>query len=85
MRIGLRVIRDEHRSLAAVVDGLCLLARQAADGATAPDFALFEAIIAYLAGFPARQHHPKEDSVLFPAIRRRSSALDDVIAILHDQ
>ncbi|PWC31604.1 hemerythrin domain-containing protein [Azospirillum sp. TSO22-1] len=85
MHVGLRVIRDEHRTLAAVVDGLSVLAQRMAGGQDRPDFPLLEAIIAYIEGFPARLHHPKEDSVLFPAVQRRTRDLDDTIAELHRQ
>jgi hypothetical protein len=46
MHVGLRVIRDEHRTLAAVVDGLAQLAQEMGSGRSKPDFALLEAIIA---------------------------------------
>jgi len=85
MHVGLRVIRDEHRTLAAVVDGLSQVAREMAAGRAKPDFALLDAIIAYIEGFPAQLHHPKEDSVLFPAVQRRTHDLDAVIADLHRQ
>ncbi|HYH21638.1 MAG TPA: hemerythrin domain-containing protein [Azospirillum sp.] len=90
MHVGLRVIRDEHRTLAAVVDGLSQVAREMAakemaPGRAKPDFALLDAIIAYIEGFPAQLHHPKEDSVLFPAVQRRTRELDAVIAELHRQ
>jgi hemerythrin-like domain-containing protein len=85
MHVGLRVIRDEHRTLAAVVDGLSQVAREMASGRAKPDFGLLGAIIAYIEGFPAQLHHPKEDSVLFPAVQRRTRDLDDVIADLHHQ
>lgn len=100
MHVGLRVIRDEHRTLAAVVDGLSqvakemaakemvakeMAAKEMAECRAKPDFALLDAIIAYIEGFPAQLHHPKEDSVLFPAVQRRTHALDAVIADLHRQ
>ncbi|HYD65721.1 hemerythrin domain-containing protein [Azospirillum sp.] len=90
MHVGLRLIRDEHRTLAAVVDGLSqvakeMAAKETASGRAKPDFALLDAIIAYIEGFPGQLHHPKEDSVLFPAVQRRTHDLDAVIAELHRQ
>lgn len=85
MHVGMRVIRDEHRTLAAVVDGLVQVLAAIETGRNPADFDLLSAFIAYIEGFPARQHHPKEDAVLFPAVRRCTRDLDEVIAELHRQ
>lgn len=82
MHAGLRVIRDEHRTLAAIIDGLVHLVETIEQGRMTPDFALLAAILDYVEAFPDRLHHPKEDLVLFPAVRRRTHDLDQVITEL---
>jgi branched-chain amino acid transport system ATP-binding protein len=69
------IIRDEHRSLAAVLHGFGYLMTEILGGRSAPDFELFDAMLRYIDGFPERLHHPKEDQYLFPAVRRRSPGM----------
>ena len=68
---ALSIIRNEHRSIAAVLHGLTYLVRQIQQSGAKPDFALFGAMIHYIDAFPERFHHPKEDRFLFPALRLR--------------
>lgn len=82
MHAGLRIIREEHRALGAVTDGMIHLINAIEAGLVAPDFTLLGAILDYIENFPDRLHHPKEDQVLFPAVRRRTAELDQVIAEL---
>jgi nucleotide-binding universal stress UspA family protein len=58
----LAVIRDEHRSLAAVIHGLELLVRQAREANEPPSFPLLHAMLYYIKEFPETLHHPKEDA-----------------------
>jgi hemerythrin-like domain-containing protein len=79
------VIRDEHRSIAAVLQGLRYLATEMRFGRMEADFALLDAMLRYIEGFPERLHHPKEDKYLFPVIRRLAPELDAVIDELEQQ
>jgi hemerythrin-like domain-containing protein len=72
MRTALNVIRDEHRSIAAVLHALKELAKQAQDPAVRPEFEVFHAMIYYIDQFPERLHHPKEDRYLFPPVVQRA-------------
>ena len=82
---ALGIIKDEHRSLAAVVNGLqSVVANSVACGGV-PDFALLRAMLFYIQAFPERQHHPKEDDFLFARLRLRSSECDAVMAELAQQ
>ncbi len=63
--LAIRIIRDEHHALAAVLHGLQYLVRQIRAGRSEPDFALLGAMIYYIDTFPERFHHPKEDAWLF--------------------
>jgi len=69
MKESLRILKDEHRSLSAVLSGLRHLTRLAGDPAVKPDFAVFRAMIRYIDEYPERQHHPKEDEFLFARLR----------------
>ncbi|HEX5613335.1 MAG TPA: hemerythrin domain-containing protein [Burkholderiales bacterium] len=73
MRQAIRILRDEHRSIAAVLHGLNELAQVSQETSARPDFAVFRAMIYYIDTFPERLHHPKEDAVLFPRVEARSA------------
>lgn len=66
----LRIIRDEHASLSAMLRSmLMLLARGPGDE---PDtfFNVLRAMLFYIDEFPEKQHHPKESDLLFPKVVR---------------
>ena len=46
---AIRIIQDEHRSLAAVLHGMLYLVRQTRDRGTKPDFVVLGAIVLWLA------------------------------------
>lgn len=68
---AIRIIHDEHRSMAAVLHGMLYLVREIRDHGAKPNFDLFGAMIYYIDAFPERFHHPKEESFLFRALRIR--------------
>ena len=68
---AIRIIHDEHRSLAAVLHGMLYLVHQIRDRGAKPHFDLFGAMIYYIDAFPERFHHPKEDQYLFRLLRMR--------------
>ena len=76
---AVRTIRDEHRTLAAVLHGMLHLVRETADRGTAPDFRVLDAMVYYIDTFPERQHHPKEDRYLFRILRRRCADAGPVL------
>lgn len=82
---ALTVIRDEHRSLAAVIHALqAVLARHSAGQGT--DLQLLQAGLFYLEQFPQRVHHPREEQTLFKLLRQRTAqgnALIDELAQQH--
>ena len=81
----LAVIRDEHRSLAAVIHGLEYLVRQARDGGAVPSFPLLRAMLHYIKAFPETLHHPKEDAYLFRKLRARTHEFDATLDELERQ
>jgi nucleotide-binding universal stress UspA family protein/hemerythrin-like domain-containing protein len=66
------IIRDEHRSLAAVLHAWLHLLRTS-HGREAPDPALMRAMVRYIQDFPVALHHPKEEEYLFAKLRSRTS------------
>jgi hemerythrin-like domain-containing protein len=68
---AVRIIRDEHRTLAAVLHGMLYLVREIGERATEADFRVLDAMVYYIDTFPERFHHPKEDRYLFRMLRRR--------------
>ena len=68
---AIQKIREEHRSISAVLHGLKQLARDAQNAGVKPEFAVFRAMIHYIDEFPEQLHHPKEDKYLFPPLAAR--------------
>jgi nucleotide-binding universal stress UspA family protein/hemerythrin-like domain-containing protein len=69
-------IRDEHRSLAAVLHAWTHLISTSRSADTRPDPALLRAIVRYIKDFPLTLHHPKEDEYLFRRLRERTTAVN---------
>lgn len=79
------IIRNEHRTLTAVIDALKHVADDIAQSRLTPDYKLLWSILYYIEEFPETQHHPKEDDVLFPIVRRRTHEVDATIDDLQRQ
>ena len=67
----LGILREEHRTLAAVLHGMLYLVREIRAGRAVPDFKVLGAMLYYIDIFPERFHHPKEDRYLFRLLRLR--------------
>ncbi|MFO1311416.1 MAG: universal stress protein [Burkholderiales bacterium] len=81
----LAIIRDEHRSLAAVVHGLEYILREARATGHPPSFPVLRAIVRYVRAFPEALHHPKEDAYLFPRLRARTDECNATLDELEAQ
>ena len=68
------IIRDEHRSLAAVMHAWMHALADAREAGTAVDAALMRAIVRYVQEFPVKLHHPKEQEHLFRRLRQRTTS-----------
>src|SRR5215213_452637 len=79
---AIQKIRDEHRSISAVLHALKQLARDAQDARVKPGFDVFRAMIHYIDEFPEQLHHPKEDQFLFPAVAARVPGTQELIESL---
>ncbi|HEX4798199.1 MAG TPA: hemerythrin domain-containing protein [Burkholderiales bacterium] len=81
----LNIIRDEHRSIAAVLHGMQYLVNEIRTRKTKIDPRVFRAMLYYLDTFCDRMHHPKEDRYLFGAMRRRGARANALIAELEKE
>src|SRR5450755_2500330 len=81
---AIRIIREEHQSLAAVLHGLQYVVREIRGGAQ-PDFALLGAMVYYIDTFPERFHHPKEDAWLFRLLLLRHLPAKALLARLKSE
>ncbi|MGQ0579184.1 MAG: hemerythrin domain-containing protein [Betaproteobacteria bacterium] len=82
---AIRLIKDEHRSMAAVLHACEYVVGKSLSTGTLPDFKLLRAMLYYLREFPQRRHHPNEDRVLFARVRERTHEADAAIADLEDE
>jgi nucleotide-binding universal stress UspA family protein/hemerythrin-like domain-containing protein len=79
------IIRDEHRSLGAVIHGLEHVVREARTKAVAPQFPLLRAMLHYIKAFPETLHHPKEEAYLFRKLRIRTTEYSETLDELERQ
>ncbi len=75
----LRIIRDEHGALSAVLRSIGLLLSQCRRRQLDAEFGVLRAMLFYIDEFPEQVHHTKETQLLFPALRARSSEADAVL------
>jgi nucleotide-binding universal stress UspA family protein/hemerythrin-like domain-containing protein len=73
---AIATIRDEHRSLAAVLHAWQHLLQSSERQGVAPDLPLMRAMLHYIRDFPVALHHPKEQEHLFRTLRQRTSAVN---------
>ena len=69
---ALRIILDEHQSLAAILHAMRHIIGEIGAGRLQPDFGLLRAMVYYLDAYPEQSHHPKEDRYLFAPLKRRT-------------
>ena len=79
MHATLRVIRDEHGVLSAVLRSISLLLSESKRHGYKPDFTILRAMLFYIDEFPEKVHHTKESELLFPKLRQRSGELAAVL------
>jgi len=79
MHPTLRVIRDEHGVLSAVLRSISLLLTECRRRQIQLDFTVLRAMLFYIDEFPEKVHHTKESELLFPKSRERS---DEGAAVL---
>jgi hemerythrin-like domain-containing protein len=79
MHDTVRVIRDEHSVLSAVLRSIILLLSESKRHGHPLDFTVLRAMLFYIDEFPEKVHHTKESELLFPKLRERSGELAAVI------
>lgn len=71
---ALRVIRDEHATLAAMLQSLTQMLKRGPDPEGRDQHELYfdvlRAMLFYIDEFPEKMHHPKESDLLFPRVAR---------------
>ena len=75
----IRIIREEHQALAAMLRSILLLLAQHRRQSTQPDFAALRAMLFYVDEFPEKRHHRKESELLFPKLRARTPLSRDLL------
>ncbi len=78
----LRVIREEHTALSAMLQSLLLMLKQGPGQDPPRFFDVVRAMLFYIDEFPERLHHPKESDLLFPRVARAVPATLETIARL---
>lgn len=69
---SLRVIRDEHASLAAMLQSMRMMVERGPSDDRRNFFDVLRAMLFYIDEFPERLHHPKESNLLFPKVVKAS-------------
>ena len=82
---ALEIIHDEHRALAAMLNGMRTIAVGIRDGRLKMDFGLYAAMLRYMEEVPEKLHHPKEGEYLFARLRQRCEAARAVLAHLEQE
>jgi hemerythrin-like domain-containing protein len=70
---------EEHRAISAVLHGMQYLVRQHKERDKPLDPKVLRAMLYYLDVFPEREHHPKEETILFASLRKRTHEADDAL------
>lgn len=76
---AMRILMDEHQSLAAIIHAIRHMIGEIGAGRLQPDHKLLEAMVHYLDAYPEKRHHPKEDAFLFGPLRARTHDADAVL------
>jgi len=71
-RRTLKIIRDEHASLAAMLQSMRMLVDKGPGESRRQFFEVLRAMLFYIDEYPERLHHPKESNLLFPKVIRVS-------------
>ena len=67
---SIRIIRDEHAALGAMLKSMGLMIDRGPSGHADSFFDVLRAMLFYIDEFPERLHHPKESNLLFPRVAR---------------
>ncbi len=79
---SIRIIRDEHATLAAMLRSIAMMVERGPDKEPESFFEVLRAMLFYIDEFPERLHHPKESTLLFPPVARLAPETAEIIAQL---
>lgn len=80
---SLQIIRDEHSSLAAMLQSMRMMVERGPKDDPRNFFDVLRAMLFYIDEFPERLHHPKENELLFPRVAKSAPEhVQDAIARL---
>ncbi len=65
---ALQIIRDEHASLAAMLQSMRMMVKRGPAEDRRNFFDVMRGMLFYIDEFPERLHHPKESNLLFPKV-----------------
>ncbi|MBN9695947.1 MAG: hemerythrin domain-containing protein [Zoogloea sp.] len=82
---ALRIMIDEHQSLAAILHAIRLMLRDIGSGTLQPDMGLLRAMVHYLDAYPEKRHHPKEDQFIFALLKQRTAEGAEAVARLEEE
>ena len=69
---ALQIIRDEHASLAAMLQSMRMMVKRGPAEDRRNFFDVVRAMLFYIDEFPERLHHPKESNLLFPKVVKQA-------------
>ena len=81
---SIRVIRNEHAVLAAMLRSLGMMVERGPGNEPEGYFDVLRAMLFYVDEFPERLHHPKESDLLFPRVARLAPQTMEVIVKLEN-
>ena len=79
---SLQIIRDEHKTLGAMLRALGKMIDHGPGDAPERYFDVMRATLFFIDEFPERLHHPKETQLLFPQLARLAPQCRDTLARL---
>lgn len=85
---SIRIIRDEHATLAAMLRSMGMMVDRGPGKDPQSFFDVLGAMLFYIDEFPERLHHPKESDLLFPRVATLVPETQELIAKLdrdHDK
>lgn len=82
MHQSIRIIREEHATLASIVKSLGLMVERGPGHDLQGYFDVVRAMLFYIDEFPEKLHHPKESQLLFPKVAQRAPEVSDLTSRL---
>ena len=82
---SIRIIHEEHASLAAMLRSSLMMVQRGPQDQPERFFDVMRAMLFYMDEFPERLHHTKESELLFPTVAARSMAAREVVGQLNHE